>query len=501
MELTCEMVKMNGQMRARVAAKYSSDDAAYVDCISLDSARSRKRFTRTVMEMSGVSEDLIERELLKIAEQQANQPPLSRVKSDRQPSPLTEQQRAEAEKFLRSPDLLDRIARDIREMGVEGERGVGLTTYLVLTSRLLSTPLKALVQGPSSAGKTFIVETVGGLFPESGLFRATSLSDQAWYYLPEGAIRHKAVVLGEREQSNDPARIDARRAWRELMVSGEASRVLTVTDPATGEPRTVKKTVQGPCAFIETTTSESIMEEDASRMLSLRPCESRCQTLRVIERAALDASGQGIRQGERDQIIARHHAVQRVLEDHTGIEILIPYARSISIPTDQIIARRAFGYVLAMVRSVALLRILQKPHGLRCQADISDYEIAYPLIGPLIERQLSSVTDVDRTTIDRIRESDLEVFTASDVARLSGIGDRQARRRVARFHSIGVVQETEESRRNRREYRLRGNSVAHTGPGLTTPQELREGLAERETAASEHKSSVGDREGWVSDDT
>ena len=485
-ELTAEMIKANGQMVARVSVPRPGGKPPYVNRVSLDSDISRKRFAETAAGLTDVNAAEVEEELLRIIDEQTRQPPLEAEAAESVPPPLSPEEREEAESYLRQPDLFNRIAADVETMGLTGERELGLTLYLVMTSRLQKKPLKAVLQGPSGLGKTYSEETVGRMMPSEAIFRATSLSDQAWYYLDENAIQHKVLILGEREQSTDPSRVDARRAWRELMVSDEASRVVTVSDPATREPRTVKKTVRGPCAFIETTTSESIVEEDASRMLPLRPCETEQQTKRIISRVAMDAAGLSASDEDREAILRRHHAVQRLLAEHTGIAIAIPYALDIAIPTDQIVARRVFSYMLGMIRSVALLRIYQKPPELSRQADLADYTIAYPLFRPLVMRQLSTVTDIDRDVLQRLADSRMETFTTSQAAHLLGISDRQARRRTARLLSRDLILETESSRRNRREYQLSDKELSDVDEGLTPPEALQDALEEREAIQSEH---------------
>ena len=490
LEMTCEMLGANGSMKARISAKYAPGEPPFLGRVSLDSERSRKRFTERLAELAGEDPAEIEAELLRIAEDQAEQPPVEPAAGKDEPPPLSPQQREQAELFVRSPDVFDQIASDIEALGLQGEKYLGLTIYLVFTSRALKNPLAAVVQGPSGAGKTFAVEIVGGMFPPEALFRATTLSDQAWYYLDDGAVRHKAVILGEREQSNDPSRVDARRAWRELVVSGEASRVVTIIDPQTREPRTVKRTVYGPCAFIETTTSEFIMEEDASRMLSLRPSESQHQTKCVIQRTAMDAAGLSTNDAERQAIVDRHHAVQRLLAEHAGTHVAIPYAPCIHVPTEQIVARRVFPFVLSMVRAVSLIRILQKPGGREAEADLVDYAIAYPLIRPLVARQLHPLTDTDLEALSALADSSETTFTASRAGRVWGVGDRQSRRRLWRLHQSDLLEETERSRDNRREYRLLSRQARPDAHVLTPPEDLAEAWAERQAVMCEHANSV-----------
>ncbi len=141
MQLTCEMVRLNGQMRARVSAAYSDAEPPYVDCISLDSARSRARFVKMVGDRSDLPPQEIERELLRLAAEQSKQPVLVAAERDDAPVTLSDEQRAEAEEYLRSPTLFKRIADDIDVIGVEGELELSMTIYLVLSSRCLKNPL------------------------------------------------------------------------------------------------------------------------------------------------------------------------------------------------------------------------------------------------------------------------------------------------------------------------------------------------------------------------
>ncbi len=69
------------------------------------------------------------------------------------------------ERLLKSRDLLPWIANGIEEVGVAGERFLAMILYLVGTSRLLDKPLSAIVQGPSTSGKSHTIDCVAKLFP------------------------------------------------------------------------------------------------------------------------------------------------------------------------------------------------------------------------------------------------------------------------------------------------------------------------------------------------
>ncbi|NMC21990.1 MAG: hypothetical protein GYA33_16410, partial [Thermogutta sp.] len=94
--------------------------------------------------------------------------------------------REAAEAMLQSGDLLKRVLADIEAVGVAGERELSLTLYLVGTSRVLDKPLAGILQGPSSSGKSFVLDRVADLFPPEAVLRATALTTNALYYLPPG---------------------------------------------------------------------------------------------------------------------------------------------------------------------------------------------------------------------------------------------------------------------------------------------------------------------------
>ncbi len=83
--------------------------------------------------------------------------------------PLAEVEAAEKEESrsaaasLASPilpvtDILGAFCKTLRGIGVAGEETVAKLLYLVFTSRLLDQPVSAIVVGPSSSGKSYLVE-------------------------------------------------------------------------------------------------------------------------------------------------------------------------------------------------------------------------------------------------------------------------------------------------------------------------------------------------------
>jgi DNA primase len=97
----------------------------------------------------------------------------------------TPDEEADALAFLRRPDLLDQVVRDLDLAGYAGEEANKLLGYLACVSRKLDEPLSLLIQSRSAAGKSSLADVLVRLVPPEDVRRYTRVTDQALYYLDE----------------------------------------------------------------------------------------------------------------------------------------------------------------------------------------------------------------------------------------------------------------------------------------------------------------------------
>ena len=200
--------------------------------------------------------------------------------------------REEAVRLLNSPNLLGEIIKDGADMGIAGESELFAIIYLVGTSRVLKKPLAAIVQGSSASGKTLLVEVAAKMFPEETKLIASQISQQALFYCADGSLSHRFVVAGERSRNTSDEAADTTRALREMLSSGEISKL--VTEPGgSGQFSTRHVNQKGPIAYVETTSLTQVFREDANRCLLVNTDERPRQTARIMQRLAKEASGQG----------------------------------------------------------------------------------------------------------------------------------------------------------------------------------------------------------------
>lgn len=294
-----------------------------------------------------------------------------------------------ARAMLRDPQLLARVARDLVDVGIVGEHELAMSCYLLGTSRLLSKPLAAIVQGSSSSGKSYVVEAVAGLFPDEAKLIATDLTANALYYLPPGALRHRFVVAGERSRVQDDTTAERTRALREMISSGVLRKVLPVKNGDKIETLVIES--PGPIAFIESTTLAEVFEEDRNRALLLASDDGAEQTRAVVDATARRYAGQ--RAADVAHLRDVHHAAQRILR---RVEVHVPFAPALvaRMPATKPDARRAVHQVFGLVQATAMLHQFQRvghvEHGTIIEATVGDYRFARALIAAPLARSLGN---------------------------------------------------------------------------------------------------------------
>lgn len=404
-----------------------------------------------------------------------------------------------AEAFLENPDLMGELDEDVAALGVAGESLLARTVYVVLTSRLLDTPLSGSTRATSSSGKSFVTGQVVSLLPPEDVIVATDLTPNSLYYLPQGSLKHKAVLVTERRQGggHDEAAADATLALREMLSRGCLDKFVPVKSPGGGiETKHIHQ--EGPISFLETTTLQAVFEEDASRMLPLTTDESSEQTAAILARQAKEAAWEAGADDEQERVRQKHRAAQRLLK---RLRVRIPYAGKLGLPANSLTARRAFPQLLACIKAVALLRQRQKAVHAdgHIDADSRDYRIAYDIMVPVLRRTFAPLSEraLKLLGVVRGKAPNGKEFDRADAAKWAGIGTTEARNRLTQLVESGMVEQVTGGKGVRYTYR-----VVHTRhaklpalDALITPDTLREAIKKDKKAKKAAKAVKGQKGG------
>jgi MarR family len=376
------------------------------------------------------------------------------------------------------PDILSHFAEALARSGVAGEATIAKLLYLALTSRLLEKPVSIALKGPSSGGKSYLVERVLSFLPESAYYALTAMSDRTLAYSEE-PIKHRFLVIFEAAGMRGDF---ATYLMRSLLSEGRV-RYETVEKTSEGiKPRLIER--EGPTGLIVTTTAVKLHPENETRMLSLTVTDTQDQTRAVMAALAEEA-------GEAGPNFEPWHALQLWLESAEH-RVSIPYAKILAdlIPPVAVRLRRDFGALLNLIRSYALLHqaTRERDDEGRIVVTIEDYAAVRNLVADLVSDGIEvTVPKTVRETVEaikRLREaSSGEPVTVVELAQELKLDRSAVSRRVRNAKDRGYLRDLEENLRKPSRLVL-GDDLPDDVQILPKPEDVRAGMQERASGSA-----------------
>jgi DNA primase catalytic core len=344
--------------RLAVAIKAQRADGAgrkFRDRCDLTAARSRSETVRVMSQTLALTKERAECHLMEILDVTETWVDAGLSSSDSAAAApvLTEAQTLEALQFLQAPDLVDCLLRDMEDLGYVGEELAKLLIYLVGVSRKLENPMSSIIRSQSGAGKSGLASLVAQLVPPEEVVHYSRVSAHALAYAEPTAYKHKLLVMEERIGG------EAADYYIRIMQSGHVIRQsVTIKDPVTNKMVAQDVEVEGPIAYIETTTASVLNAENTSRCFEVYLDESEAQTARIHQRQRQAKGLTRLKIADRQRIIERHHNAQRLLE---SIPVVIPYVEHLTFPTRWLRTRRDNERFLCLIEASAFLHQYQRP--------------------------------------------------------------------------------------------------------------------------------------------
>ena len=298
---------------------------------------------------------------------------------------FTDEEKQAAVRLLEDPNLIGRLSQITDDLGFAGEVDNIVVVYQALTSRILTRPISLIVKGDSSGGKSFLVETVARLFPESEVLKFTTVTPKALYHRTDG-LSHKALIIFERHGAEE-----SDYSIRSLQSEGKLMISMPVKDPDTGQWTSIDKEVPGPVAYIETTTATHLHQENETRCFEIFIDDSPKQTSNVHEaqKRRYRPSGRGKTPDTRPWVVA-----QMLLEPYP---VIIPYVDLVEFPQKPLRVRRDHERFLTLIEVSAILHQFQRERKTidgteYLMACLEDYAMAYKLASGILQQTIKQIT-------------------------------------------------------------------------------------------------------------
>jgi len=399
-----------------------------------------------VLRRAHITKDSIRQRVDKFAEQ-LRPPPLQVAGPVSYPEDVQE----EAEALLRDPNLVQRFIDDSASDGLVGEEVTAEVLLYTGVSRNMDSPLNVTIKAASSSGKNWVTDHTLDKFPEGDVKKIEGMTPKALYYLKDetGApsLRGKVVLLTEVH-----AATEAEYPIRVM----QSEKKLTLWVPQKNDEgviETVERTVEGPAAFITTTTSAELHDENETRTIELTLDESEKQTRKIIK-AMASAAAKSMSPADREAKERRRAIYRCAFSKLEGLNPIIPDAEEFAneFETKRIRARRDFGKLLTIAGARAVLFQKQRrvENG-QVFVTRDDLEIAQNLtraiftdVPPRVARSVAKLRD---TFWDASTTSSRQ-FTPRDAAAVLGTHHHAANKLLGSLQSYDLVKQVEQAKGN-----------------------------------------------------
>ena len=365
------------------------------------------------------------------------------------------------------PGILERFSEAFRRQGVVGEEQGAQLLFLALVSRLGGRPVSVVMKGPSSGGKSIIVETVLRFFPDNAYYMLSAMSERALAYSEE-PLAHRFLVFHETAGLRSDF---ANYLMRSLLSEGHI-RYETVEKTADGlKPRVINR--EGPTGLLVTTTAARLHPENETRLLSIPVNGTPAQTANIF----LALADERVHQED----LTAWHALQTWLEGGEQ-RVTIPWALTLAelVPPLTVRLRRDFHTVLTLIHAHALLHQVRRdrdPDG-RIVANIDDdYATVRELAADLVaEGAEATVSHTVRETVEAVNNIISKGSSEASVAQVAQHLklDKSATSRRARVARVQGYLKNLEDRKGRPARLVLGDPLPDDITILPTVQTLKD---------------------------
>lgn len=449
----------------------------FLDRCDLTAARSRSATLRVMSQMLALSKERAEVHLMAILEtSEAWILAMEAPESNGKTAPvLSEAQEVEALQFLQSPDLVGHILEDMDGLGYVGEERAKLLIYLVGVSRKLESPMSSIIRSQSGAGKSGLAGLVAQLVPPEDVVHYSRVSAHALAYAEKTAYKHKLLVMEERVGG------ESADYYIRIMQSGHMIRqAVTIKDPVSGKMKVQEIEVEGPIAYLETTTASVLNAENTSRCFEVYLDESEAQTARIHQRQRVAKGVNRLKMADRQRIFERHHNAQRMLE---SLPVVIPYVEHLTFPTKWLRTRRDNERFLCLIEASAFLHQYQRPKKsvfgpegeiAYIEATWQDYRLAYELAQTALKASLHELSPAARDLFDHLSDFEGE-FTRREIREKTGWSQRRVIDTLGELEGMEYVTKVVGSNGSTMRYTVNASGVAAPSPlkHILHPDELK----------------------------
>jgi len=356
---------------------------------------------------------------------------------------LSDEDRKEALKMLKSKNLLSTLTKSLNTTGIIGEDENAMILFMALSSYKFSNPFSVLCLAKSGIGKSYILQKLADCMPTGSYSFHSQISANALYYFNSYEIQNKALLIEDLEWTTQMLSPLATLQSQGKLIKTRA------TKNKDGMMHSTTFEVTGNLCLLACAYSDKNYESLSLPFLMVHLNHSQAQDITIMEYQKKCKAGLI----QTDEIKTTQHQLKCLIASLENVTIINPFAPFIDLPKDVAHPRKSLLLLLNFIEVITYFfqhqreQIPNKETGeLFIKTHPNDIELAFKLLKNSLFRRADELSTTARGfyqwLINFLEEAKTTQFTALDIRKAKAIHPRTLNRYLQELKLYSYIQVT-----------------------------------------------------------
>jgi len=354
---------------------------------------------------------------------------------------ISEEDKAEAIKLLKSKTLLKQLTTKLNATGIIGEDENATILFMALASYKFSNPFSVLCLAKSGIGKSYILQKLSECMPTGSYSFHTQISANALYYFNSYEIQNKALLIEDLEWTTEMLQPLATLQTQGRLVKTRA------TKNKDGMIHSTTFEVTGNLCLLACAYSDKNYESMSLPFLMVHLNHSHSQDIAIMQyQKKLKANLIQI-----DEVQKAQSQLKNILATLQNISIINTYATLIDLPEDVAHPRKSLLLLLNFIEVITYFHQYQREQitdqttgEIFIKTHPNDIELAFKLLKNSLFRRADELSTSARGFYkwlsNFLEDVQTERFTALDIRKAKAIHPRTLNRYLQELKLYSYVQ-------------------------------------------------------------
>ena len=356
---------------------------------------------------------------------------------------LTDNDKKQALKILKSKNLLKEVVKHLNNTGIIGENENAQILFMAMASHKFNNPFSVICLAKSGIGKSYILQKLSECTPQENYTFHTQISENAIYYFNSYDITGKILFVEDLEWTTQMLTPLATLQTQQKLIKTRT------TKDKDGMLHSTTFEVSGKLCLLACAYSDKNYENLSLPFLMIHLNHSQTQDIAIMEYQKKCKAGLI----QETQIKNSQHILKTLIASLENYKIINPYAELINLPQDIAHPRKSLLLLLNFIETITFFHQYQREQitdhetgEIFIKTHINDIELAFKLLKNSLFRRADELSTTTRGfyhwLVNFLNQAQTKQFTALDIRKEKAIHPRTLNRYLNELKLYSYIQIT-----------------------------------------------------------